>query len=279
MSNQGFSLFPMTIPKISIPDPHKKNPSLHSISIVASPETTLSLNGESIIIRMEEEPPLPQFPGRLSGRRESTPSPEDIGRAVTTSSPIDGKTPTQRLHSSAAAKYTPSLYQSPDPNCSSPVPSLSLGTGSATALVQTQTLTSMHKPPVDPSPIVPIRSMFPTYNPSVPLAQQAYVPQRPLATRVSALPSFGAFSREDYRSSLSMPFASAAQRSAPASVLNFPSDVMSVNIGPRISTHRELERLWEASHGTEPDRAIRSFTLEMARYVKAELPWHGGANS
>lgn len=65
-----------------------------------------------------------------------------------------------------------------------------------------------------------------------------------------------------------MPFAaSSTQRTTPASVLNFPSDVMSVNIGPRISTQRDLEKLWEASHGTEPDFAIKSFTLEMARYV------------
>jgi hypothetical protein len=44
---------------------------------------------------------------------------------------------------------------------------------------------------------------------------------------------------------------------------------MSVNVGPRLSTQRELERLWDASHGTEPGCSIRSFDLEMARTEEA----------
>jgi hypothetical protein len=274
-SSQGFSLFPTTVPKIAIPSPHKRNPSLHRISIVASPQSTVS-NGESIVIKMEQEqPPLPQLPAHLSERRDSSPSPEDIGRAITTTSPIDGRTPTQPVPPPASlAKYTPSLYQSPQMSHSSPQASFSLGTGSATTLVQVQTQPQMQtqiaistKSPVDPSPIVPIRSMFPTYDPSVHLTMQPYAPQRPLPARLSALIPPGAFSREDYRSSPSLPFAASAQRTAPASILNFPSDVMSVNVGPRISTQRDLEKLWEASHGTEPDFAINTFTLEMARYV------------
>ncbi|KAI1629927.1 hypothetical protein EDD37DRAFT_573039 [Exophiala viscosa] len=276
MSNQGFSLFPTTVPKISIPNPHRKAPSLHSISLVASPESAVSPNAESVVIRMEgERPPLPQLPAHLGPGRYPSPSPEDIGRAVTTSSPIDGKTPTQRVPPPPLpVTYTPSLYESPKPMYSSPQamqspqPSFTLGMGSATTLIQTQNLIT-RKSPVDPSPVVPIRSMFPTYDPSVHLTKQSYVPQRPVPARLSGLGPIGALSREDYRSSLSMPFAASAQRTAPASILNFPSDVMSVNMGPRISTQRDLEKLWEASHGTEPDFAIKSFTLEMARTEEA----------
>ncbi len=274
-SSQGFSLFPTAVPKIAIPSPHKKNPSLHSISIVASPQSTVS-NGESIVIKMEQEqPPLPQLPAHLNERRDSSPSPEDIGRAITTTSPIDGRTPTQPVAPSASlAKYTPSLYQSPQMSHSSPQPSFSLGAGSATTLVQVQThshtqtqIAISTKSPVEPSPIVPIRSMFPRYDPSIHLTKQPSAPQRPVPARLSCLLPPGAFSREDYRSNLSLPFAASAQRTAPASILNFPSDVLSVNVGPRISTQRDLEKLWEASHGTEPDFAIKTFTLEMARYV------------
>ncbi len=137
---QGFSLFPTTVPKIAVPNPHKKTPSLHRISMVASPDSTLSPNGESVVFKMEQEqPPLPQLPAHLNDQqrmRESSPSPEDIGRAVTTHSPIDGRTPTQpKPPSMATAKYTPSLYQSPVMTQSSPQHSLSLGTGSATTLV------------------------------------------------------------------------------------------------------------------------------------------------
>ncbi|KIW97454.1 uncharacterized protein Z519_01038 [Cladophialophora bantiana CBS 173.52] len=284
---QGFSLFPTTVPKIAIPNPHKKNPSLHSISIVTSPDSTFSPNAESVVIKMEEErPPVPRFPARLSEQqqtRESTPSPEDIGRAVTTSSPIDGKTPTQPvLPSATVVTYTPSLYQSPELHqSSSPQPSSSLGTGSATTLVAAAASTANihdgthNKSPTDPSPVVPIRSIFPVYNPSVPLTQQVYLPHPPPPVRISGMPPFNGIplSREDYRSSLSIPFNTpavvAAQRTAPASVLNFPSDVMSINVGPRISTQRELEKLWDASHGTEPGCSIKSFDLEMARTEEA----------
>ncbi|KAK5332764.1 hypothetical protein LTR98_011101, partial [Exophiala xenobiotica] len=73
---------------ITIPIPPEKNPSLHRISIVASPPSTAS-NGESIVIKMEQEqPPSPQLPAHHDERRDSSPSPEDIGRAITTTSPI-----------------------------------------------------------------------------------------------------------------------------------------------------------------------------------------------
>lgn len=281
----GFSLFPSNVPKIALPNPRKKAPSLHRISLITASESRLSANGESIVIKMEEEqPPVPRFPTHQAECRDALPSPDTIGRAVTTMSPIDGKTPTQSFSREAlssaadphpsmdAVKYSPSIYRSPDLSHSSPEASFSLGATSAATLVQPASGPAVQKPihdrqPVDPSPIVPIRSMFPTYDPSLPLPQQAYGPQRPLPARLSGLGGLRSICRGDYRTSSSTSFAVAAQRTAPASVLSFPSDVMSVNIGPRISTQRELEKLWESSHGTEPGSAIRSFDLEMARYV------------
>lgn len=266
-SVQGFSLFPSTVPKIQVPNPHKRTPSLHRVSIMQSTETSLSPGGESIVIKMEEQPPLPQFPIHLQeAHRDSTPSPEDIGRAVTTTSPIDGKTPAQTLiqsssaTSGATAAYTPSNYQS---STFSPPLSSSLGTGSETTLVQN--VSNGKSPAKDPSPIVPIRSMFPTYDPSVPLKQQNYVPQRPIPAYLTGNLSFGPAAREESRSSLSTPFIAPGLRSGPPSVLNFPTDSASVNGMPMVSTHRELEKLWQASHGTEPDSRLKAFDLEMAR--------------
>ena len=219
------------------------------------------------MIKMEEQPPLPQFPSYLSDRRGSTPSPEDIGRAVTTASPIDGQTPTQSVQPAASsappATYTPSNYQA---SVFTPEPSASLGTGSATTLVQKPQSTSNGKFAKDPSPIVPIRSMFPTYDPSAPIRQQSYTPKRPIPAYLTGNLSIGAaISGDDYRSSLSSPFITAGMRSAPPSVINFATDAMSVNGIPRVSNQRELEKLWEASHGTEPDSRIKTFDLEMAR--------------
>ena len=276
---QAFSLFPVSVPRIAVPNPHKKTPSLHSVSVVASPDHALSPNGESIMIKIEEQPPLPQFPRHISELRETsrTPSPDDIGLAVSTSSPIDGNSnrgkpvtqPPLPVTSAVAAKYTPSIYQSP-----SPQPSFTAATGSASNLVSnaapisiTNTAGTTHQSPITgPSPIVPIRSMFPTYNPSVSLKQQNYVPQRPLPAQLSSSLSYVA-PREDYRTSLAVPMLSQGPKSSPGSVFNFPMDTLSVNGGPRISNHRELEKLWRASHGTEPDARIGTFDLEMARYV------------
>ncbi|EXJ83015.1 hypothetical protein A1O3_06832 [Capronia epimyces CBS 606.96] len=283
----GFSLFPSTVPKIAMPNPHKKAPSMHRISLITSPESTLTANGESTVIKMEDkQSPVPCLPSHPNETKDGTLSPENIGRAVTTMSPIDGRTPTQLPHGRApspaagtrplihTARYSPSIYQSPVPSHSSPEASFSTGSAFAATLVPTAPSTAVGKPvnnktPVDPSPIVPIRSMFPTYDPSLPLQQQAYVPQPPLPARLSGLPGFRPIPRDNYRSSLSVPFAIPTPRTAPASVLSFPSDAMSVNIGPRISTQRELEKLWEASHGAEPGFAIRPFDLEMARTEEA----------
>ena len=276
---QTFSLFPTTVPKIALPNPHKRTPSLHRISMMPSPISMASPHAESVIFKMEQEqPPLPQLPAQHSQqlqRRESSPSPDDIGRAVTTHSPIDGRIPTQPgLPSMAAVTYTPSIYQSPVMKPASPQPSAFLGTGSATTLVAQPsqapfTPMSVSRSPIDPSPIVPIRSMFPVYDPALPFIRQPYSPQLPLPVRLSTKPTLGVAPREDYRTTLSTPFSTSGLRSAPASVLNFPSEVMSVNVGPRISTQRDLERLWDASHGTEPGCSIKTFDLEMARTDEA----------
>jgi len=266
-SVQGFSLFPSTVPKIQVPDPHKRTPSLHRVNVMPSPGNSLSPGGESVVIKMEEQPPIPQFPLHLQEvRRDSTPSPEDIGRAVTTTSPIDGKTPAQPLiqsssaTSGATAAYTPSNYQ---PSTFSPPLSSSMAIGSETTLVQNVSIGK--SPAKDPSPIVPIRSMFPTYDPSVPLKQQNYVPQRPIPAYLTGNLSFGPTAKEECRGSLSIPFVAPGLRSGSPSILNFPTDTASMNGMPMISTHRELEKLWLASHGTEPDSRLRAFDLEMAR--------------
>lgn len=106
--------------------------------------------------------------------------------------------------------------------------------------------------------------MFPTYNPSVPLNQQSYFPQRSYPQRASSL-SPSNFSRQDYRNTLATPIdRQLGRQTRPPSVVNF-NDSISVSEVPRFSSHRELEKLWEASHGTEPSSLIKSFDLEMSR--------------
>ena len=106
--------------------------------------------------------------------------------------------------------------------------------------------------------------MFPTYNPSLRLSQQQYYPQR--ATDVLR----ENVSRDDYipsRSPSRLDEALGGPRTAPASIVNFPLDVLAVK-EPQFSSVAELEKLWAATNGAqEPGTLIGDFDLRMSRYV------------
>lgn len=262
VATQPFSLFPRSVPKIATPNPHNRTPSLHivkpleHVSVVEEPLPSggawaETMDKQAVNIQMK---PLP-----AEYIRSRTPSPESIGMAVSTMSPVDGSTP------------SPSIAHHPTPRKTTPREKLSASSSPEPASGLSRSATLVQQPRnsmTDPSPVVPIRSMFPTYNPSLPLGQQSYYPQRPFPTRISSMARSNV-SRSEYRDSISTPIdRSFGLRSTPASVVNFPTDLMSIS-EPQFSSHRELEKLWEATHGAEPNRLIKSFTLEMARIEEA----------
>ena len=232
---------------IATPNPRIRRPSLREVEV--RPDVP---NEPLPTTKPVDEEPVQRKPSPPSYSRTRSPSLDDyIGVAITTSSPLDGATPSQTLpppppRANARAKMMPkAIPSSPDP--------VSSRSGSPT-LVQSLP---------NKSPVVPIRSMFPTYNPTIPLNQQSYYPQRPFPARMSSIARN--LSREEYRSSISTPIdRSMGTRTAPASVLNFPSDLMSIS-EPQYSSHRELEKLWEASHGMDPASILKTFDLEMVR--------------
>jgi len=109
------------------------------------------------------------------------------------------------------------------------------------------------------SPVVPIRSMFPVYNTAVTLAQQSYYPQRPIPVMTS---SYARSARQDYSSPIGTPRISSP---AQASIANFPLN----SLTSRISSPEELNDLWQATHGMEPNPRIKSYDLELARSVSS----------
>ena len=249
---------PTFVPRVALPNPHIRQPSLHTVK-------TLRLEGE------DEHEPLPsgvslkkaddQFP-RIKPRTATSdfyrgsarsPSPElTIGMAVSSYSPMNGTTPSPSM---AKAPKLPKTMPPPPKGPPPSSPKLSSSRSGSATLVQTASTAA-----AVPSPVVPIRSMFPTYNPTVPLTQQSYYPQRPLAARQSHN-----VSREDYRYSQLTPIdRELGVRTAPPSVVNFPSDVMSIT-EQQFSSHKELEKLWDATHGIEPSSLITKFDLEMSR--------------
>ena len=249
MAGATVSLFPRGVPTIARPDPRNRRPSLHEVEVWKPdiPDEPLPTTKPTVA-----QEPVQRKASPPTYARTRSPSLDDyIGVAITTSSPLDGSTPSQRLppppsKANARARMVPKAV----PSSPNPVSSRS---GSPT-LVQDQPTKS---------PVVPIRSMFPTYNPTVPLNQQSYYPQRPFPARMSSIARN--LPRQEYRSSLSTPIDRAmGVRTAPASVLNFPPDVMSIS-EPQYSSHRELEKLWEASHGMEPSNLLKTFDLEMSR--------------
>ncbi len=250
MAGSAVSLFPRGVPTIATPNPRNRRPSLHEVEVWKPEVPEQPLPSTKPVVRQD---PLQRKASSPTYARTRSPSLDGyIGVAITTSSPLDGSTPSQRLppppppKASARAKIVPkAVPSSPDPVSSS--------SGSPTLVQDLPTK----------SPVVPIRSMFPTYNPTVPLNQQSYHPQRPFPARMSSIAHH--LSREEYRTSLSTPIDRAiGARTAPASVLSFPPDVVSIS-EPQYSSHRELEKLWEASHGMEPGNLVKAFNLEMSR--------------
>lgn len=253
------------VPKIAPPNPHVRQPSLHTVKTLREgkdSEHEPLPSGVSLKKADEEFPRIQKKSTATSSyqsNRQDSRSPSldtvPIGLAVSKFSPIDGATPSPSV--SQAPKMSMSRTPPPPPLAkASSYQSTELRSdrsGSATLVQATSTAAAV------PSPVVPIRSMFPTYNPSVPLNQQSYYPQRPVAARIPQNTS-----RDDARFSQYSMDRELGIRTAPASVVNFPTDVMSIS-EPQFSSHRELEKLWDASHGAEPNGLIKSFDLEMSR--------------
>jgi len=273
-ASKAFVLFPPPlppVPKLGLPNPHVRRPSLSHRAIVGSPTETVvkSENGESVIIKIEEPD---------AGRPRSS----DIGIAITThsrphsrasstdsaivvvpASPIDGHTSLSSPHLYATPPQDVPPRQATPANFKPP-PVRPVNSPSQSARSESATLVrsnSMRSNAV--SPVAPLRSIFPIYNPELPLSQQSYYPQRP----TSLQPRY--MSRDDYSSRVGTPSqcgrAIGEPRTAPPSICSFAADVMSIP-EMRYSSQNELEKLWEASHGMEANASIGSFDLEMARY-------------
>lgn len=108
---------------------------------------------------------------------------------------------------------------------------------------------------------VPMRSMFPQFDPKLPVDKQNYHPSVPNEASVS----------KPRRPQLTLsPTSEIDQvlgpKTVPASVLNFPTGVLeSEEI--RYSSLQELEMLWEAANGQRPQNLFGTFNMQMTRYI------------
>lgn len=250
-----FGLFPPSVPRIAVPNPHSKKPSL-SKGLAIAEHMPMPAQPAAVVIQINGA--VPQEQEKDVHSRSSSAEAE---HATVPASPIDGNRshqlqqvpptppPSQQNFSRPTLSVTPNLPPAPPPRPMS------------NSMVKGQY--GLAEPT---SPIVPMRSMFPTYNPSLPLARQSYHPQR-----TTSLPR-QLYKRDEYKPRASTPSqlddATGGLRTAPASVIDFPRDMPRAQ---RFSSLRDLPKLWEATNGQEPSAVHESFDLQMARYAILDL--------
>lgn len=230
------------VPRIALPNPHLRKPSLSTH--IASLD---SLRNSGFDLSF----PVPHIPKDI----QINDSASEIGQAVSEYSPIDSApkipTPLSAAAATTTQKYTPK--QTSKLSHASP-PSKSDDSG----------YLSSSSPDTSKSPVVPIRSMFPVYDPSVSLQAQQYHPQLPRPRPLRQDSSSSRRTTQDYPTSFMTPIDRVlSSPPPPPSMFNIQLDA----IAPRMSTPKELNELWEASQGMEPNPRIKSYKLELARYV------------
>ncbi|KAI9810889.1 MAG: hypothetical protein M1827_005748 [Pycnora praestabilis] len=117
------------------------------------------------------------------------------------------------------------------------------------------------------SNFVPMRSMFPRYNPNLPLSQQQYEPTQASPTNISR----EHISKAAYSPSIYSPQnCVAGPSSAPSNSSTFPPGAMNT-VQPRYSSVSELTHLWEAANGQTSQKSGRLCTLQMSRDGAVDL--------
>jgi hypothetical protein len=231
-----FQLFPPPLPKIKVNA--LQSDQVVNFSRKTDPSPTESLikspNAESVVFKIIEDPEQESDAYYGGHARSRSPSPE-MEHETVPASPIDGHRPFPINIPTSAKVETPA----PPP-------------GDRATYIE----------PSPTSPVVPIRSMFPTYNPGIRLSQQQYYPQR-----VAELMRDNV-SREDYipsRSPSRLDEALGGPKTAPASIVDFPLDILAVK-EPQFSSVAQLEKLWAATNGGhDPQTMTGDFHLRMSR--------------
>ncbi|KAI9758069.1 MAG: hypothetical protein M4579_003200 [Chaenotheca gracillima] len=125
------------------------------------------------------------------------------------------------------------------------------------------------------STFVPMRSMFPRYNPNVPLAEQQYRPTQASPTHIPR----EIISKAPYSPSVYSPGHpgtpgtgyAAGPATAPPTINSFPEGVLNKR-ELQFSSREELSELWEAANGQNTETAGRTFALKMTRAGTVEAP-------
>ncbi|KAJ5918744.1 hypothetical protein N7454_009888 [Penicillium verhagenii] len=245
-----FQLFPPPAPEVKPQNPFRKGalkpiiskadpgPSIHVDEGKRSPQAT-----ESVLFQIiEDTKTLPPPP----------PPPAHLARA---------KSPAKSV-SSNDSQSTRNRSRPDNQSSHRALPSQSSLSNSSGSFRTNTSVTSPESSQSSISPTPMMKSIFPQFNPNLPLNEQSYHPQVPSSTPHSK----GKASR---RPKLTLsPTSEIDQvlgpKTVPASVLNFPTGVLDPEEA-RFSSPRELEMLWEAANGQRPHDLFGAFNLRFTK--------------
>jgi hypothetical protein len=240
-----FQLFPQPPPRGHNPSNPFRRPSRKERQTTRSPspvplQELKSVNPESVLIQIIEDTkvihPLPQ--AHICQSRSATESPAPVSNR--------GDATRNRDQPGSPLSHTSQSVDSPSQNNTAHQKAGSSQRSSATS----------HK-----SPVVAIRSMFPRYNHELPLNQQDYYPQNagPGSRPLPASPPNAAQSIPPAEVDAML-----GPKTVPASILNFPTDILSSH-EVRYSSAEELLNLWETANGQRLHDSLGTFNLRMER--------------
>lgn len=111
------------------------------------------------------------------------------------------------------------------------------------------------------SPVVPIKSMFPQFNPNVPLSQEQY--NSDISNNFSRPRHRPARLRLDITPAPEIDRA-LGPNTVPADVHDFPGSILSP-VGIQYSDPEQLKALWETANGQKTDSLSKAFNLRIER--------------
>ena len=261
MSAPALQLFPAPPPKAA--RPKRKGSRRNATKLIAlagrakSPTPT-----KKIVIHVTED-----VAGHSSPNKSS--SDENIERSQSPSRPPPPPSAAAHPQSRTASPALTNHHRLDTP--SGPAPSQSRAASPALTnnhSVLSGTVTLVRSNSEASNAAAPIRSIFPRYNPAIPLSQQNYRPTQLSPKHIAP----AHISKEAYSPSLYSTAGSPSQASpgrvgclsAPSAITSFPAGVLS-NHRPQYSNPEELADLWEAANGQVTKETGKTFALRMSR--------------
>ncbi|KAJ5749218.1 uncharacterized protein N7511_010914 [Penicillium nucicola] len=197
---------------------------------------------ESLLFQMIEDTQM--IPPPPPGNVERSRSPPSLKKTVQ-----NAMSP-QSIHSQSRQAGIPTEQIMPSHNSHSS----SSSSYTATSTISPQSSQSSASP-------IPMRSMFPQFDPSLPVNQQSYQQQtssQPQPTKSTRKPPKLTLTTSNHIDHVLAP------KTVPASVLDFPTGSWEPE-EVRYSSNEELMMLWETANGQRPDNFVGTLNLRMTK--------------